>query len=241
VRAPAKEWRALADGDERLENALARLHVLFKDADTLGSLIDPKRSTEITHPSALQTSTDDVGWQDLAPLLIRARSEQRDPASSVLGSDAAGLARAAAFLAQRYTLLVTNVPFLTRGKQQEALRKHLERAHKAAGADLASAMFDRMMDWCTRGGMSFVVCPEKVLYLSALSVGKAEFAPDLAEVLKEAVRRPATSPTPAPSARCSRASGPGSPIPSALVPGGACRHDRAPLFLGLVAGRARRA
>ena len=37
VKAPVEEWRALAGGDERLENALVRLHTLFRDADTLGS------------------------------------------------------------------------------------------------------------------------------------------------------------------------------------------------------------
>ena len=43
VKAPVDEWKALAGGDQRLENALVRLHILFRDADTLGSLIDPKR------------------------------------------------------------------------------------------------------------------------------------------------------------------------------------------------------
>ena len=42
VKAPVEEWKALADGDQRLENALVRLHILFRDADTLGSLIDPE-------------------------------------------------------------------------------------------------------------------------------------------------------------------------------------------------------
>jgi hypothetical protein len=48
AKAPLGEWTALARGDERLERALERLHGLFKDADTLGSLIDPRRTTEGT-------------------------------------------------------------------------------------------------------------------------------------------------------------------------------------------------
>src|SRR5665647_1892728 len=39
VKAPVEEWKALAGGDPRLENGLVRLHALFRDADTLGSLI----------------------------------------------------------------------------------------------------------------------------------------------------------------------------------------------------------
>ncbi len=48
VKAPVQEWKALANGDQRLENALVRLHILFRDADTLGSLIDPKRATNFS-------------------------------------------------------------------------------------------------------------------------------------------------------------------------------------------------
>ena len=42
VKAPVDEWKALGRGDPRLANALVRFHILFQDADTLGSLIDPK-------------------------------------------------------------------------------------------------------------------------------------------------------------------------------------------------------
>ncbi len=81
-----------------LENALVRLHILFRDADTLGSLIDPRRATEISDPTELQHSFEDVDWEELAPLLRTATSmDTGDPASRVLGADAAGLARAADF------------------------------------------------------------------------------------------------------------------------------------------------
>ena len=56
VKAPVDEWKALAGGDERLENALVRLHVLFRDADTLGSLIDPRRAAEISGRRAADVS-----------------------------------------------------------------------------------------------------------------------------------------------------------------------------------------
>ena len=90
VKAPVDEWKALARGDQRLENALGRLHILFRDADTLGSLIDPKRAVEITDLTGLQRSTDDVDWDEIAPLLNKALTrESNDPATAVLGADAA--------------------------------------------------------------------------------------------------------------------------------------------------------
>ena len=55
VKAPVDEWKRLAGGDERLEKALVRLHMLFRDADTLGSLIDPKQACRV-QPTLLGVS-----------------------------------------------------------------------------------------------------------------------------------------------------------------------------------------
>ena len=96
VKAPVEEWKALAGGDERLENALVRLHILFRDADTLGSLIDPKRATEIRPDRASRAhSMTSTGTKLLPFLREQLRQKRPDPATSVLGRDAAGLARAA--------------------------------------------------------------------------------------------------------------------------------------------------
>ena len=82
VKAPVDEWKALAGGDTRLENALVRLHILFRDADTLGSLIDPAAAAEITDPTGLQASLEDVNWDEISPLLQRAQArEQRRPST----------------------------------------------------------------------------------------------------------------------------------------------------------------
>src|SRR5207247_1542534 len=65
VKAPFVEWKALAEGDARIENALDRLYVVFRDADTLGSLIDPKRTSETIDPVGQQGSLDQVEWESL--------------------------------------------------------------------------------------------------------------------------------------------------------------------------------
>jgi MmeI, DNA-methyltransferase domain len=106
VKAPVEEWKTLARGDERLEKALMRLHILFREADTLGSLIDPKRATEITHATGLQASFEDVRWEEVIPILDTVLDkEDVDPASDVLGADAAGIARAADYLSSRAAVL----------------------------------------------------------------------------------------------------------------------------------------
>ena len=97
VKTPVEEWKALAQGDARLEQALEALHVLFRDADTLGSLIDPRRAVETS--AGEQVSFDDVQWDEVAALLEKALArEAADPATAVLGADAAGIARAADLL-----------------------------------------------------------------------------------------------------------------------------------------------
>ncbi|MCZ4505718.1 N-6 DNA methylase, partial [Rhodococcus ruber] len=147
VKAPVEEWRALARGDERIGNALVRLHILFREADTLGSLIDPKRATEIADPTGSQRSFEDVEWSDITPLLEAAASrEATDPAIGVLGAEATSIARAAELLSRSYTLVITNVPYLSRAKQVQPLRDHLEHWYEAGMADLATAFVLRSLE-----------------------------------------------------------------------------------------------
>jgi len=165
VRAPVDEWKALAGGDKRLENALVRLHILFRDADTLGSLIDPKRATEITDPSGLQTSMEDVEWAEVAPLLKRAASSERgDLAANVLGADADGLVRAADFLSRRYVLQATNVPYLARRNQSPTLIDYSAARYSAAAPNLGTTCIARMCELSERGGAIAAVSPQNWLF-----------------------------------------------------------------------------
>jgi hypothetical protein len=168
VKAPVDEWKALANGDERLENALVRLHILFRDADTLGSLIDPKRATETSDPTGLQQSFEDVEWDEIAPLLEKAAlRETSDPATAVLGADAASVARAADHLSRQYTLIATNVPYLGRGKQDEALKAYIDRRLPDGQGDLAAAFFLRCLESLEVGGTTAIVAPQNLLFLKS--------------------------------------------------------------------------
>lgn len=169
VRAPLDEWTALAEGDYRLERALERLHTLFKDADTLGSLIDPRRAAELANAAAgVQRSFDDVELEEIVPLLEKATSrESNDPATAVLGADAAGIARAAELLSRNYQLVVTNVPYLKRGFQSENLVSFSERNFGNAAWNLATSMFERFLRTAPPHGLVSAVLPQSWLLLAS--------------------------------------------------------------------------
>ena len=168
VKAPLQEWTALAEGDYRLERALERLHTLFKDADTLGSLIDPRRVTELTNAAGLQRSFEDVDFEEISPLLERASTQEVvDPATAVLGADAAGIARAASLLSRSYTLVATNVPYRERRSQSKTLLDFVDRHHNRARFDLATAFVERCMRLSMSQGTSVLVTPQNWLFLGS--------------------------------------------------------------------------
>jgi hypothetical protein len=168
VKAPVEEWKQLAHGDYRLENALIRLHILFREADTLGSLIDPKGAAELGDRIGLQQSFDNINWDEVAPLVEKAlRAEAEDPATVVLGACAASVARAALLLSRNYSLLATNVPYLGRGKQSEALKNYIERHFPEGRADLAAAFAQRCMRFSEEDGTTAIVAPQNLLFLKS--------------------------------------------------------------------------
>lgn len=132
-------WLELAGDDERLRSSLERLYDLFYNAPTLGSLIDP---TSVP----LDERMFSADYDEVAPLLERILQREQshdDPAAAVLGAAAAGVAKAAKLSAGRYSLVATNVPYLSRGKQSEVLAEFCERHHADAKADLATAFVER--------------------------------------------------------------------------------------------------
>ena len=166
VKAPVEDWKALARGDERLENALVRLHILFRDADTLGSLIDPKRAVEITDPTGLQNSFEDVDWDDIQPLLNQALTrEADDPATAVLGADAAGIARAADYLSRHYTLVCTNPPFLGSARRRVGFNEFVASTYPFSKADLATVFIERGLSLVKHAGSVALVTPQNWLFL----------------------------------------------------------------------------
>ena len=163
VREPVETWKELAGGDQGLKNSLARLHVLFREADTLGTLIAPEQVASVEGRAGDQSSLLDVDWSDLAPRLsVAAARESINDERQVLGADALGVAGAASLLARTFTLVVTNVPYSSRVSLSPAILSHIDSHHSDAAGDLATSFIDRASSLgdCTVA----VVSPQNWLY-----------------------------------------------------------------------------
>jgi hypothetical protein len=167
VKALVDEWTKLGNGDVRLERALTKLYLLFREADTLGSLIDARRFTEITSPVGFQRSLDDIDWSDLAPVLDGLlQRESVDPARMVLGLDARSIAVAARYLSKQYTLVATNVPYLAKASQGDLLRQFTEHRYSTADRDLATVFLERLREFRVPHGSLAGVFPQNWLSLT---------------------------------------------------------------------------
>ena len=80
---------------------------------------------------------------------------------------AKGLAKAASMMAGQYQWVVTNVPYLARGKQSDELRDYIENHYPTGKDDLATAFLDRCLDYCNDGGSTSVVLPQNWLFLGS--------------------------------------------------------------------------
>ncbi len=161
VTGQLEDWLRLAGGDERLRTALERLWKLFRDAPTLGSLINPA-------DVPLAERMFSAEYEEVAPLLERALARERDdPAAAVLGAAAEGVAKAAKLLAGQYTLVATNVPYLGRGKQDEVLYNFCEEHYQEGKNDLATVFLERCLNFCSIDGTTTLVLPQNWLFLTS--------------------------------------------------------------------------
>jgi len=151
------EWERLANGNSKLRVALFGLYEEFKKAPVLGSLIDPTRSRVAKL----------IDWDDLAAALAKALEKERTDEQHEAGVVAHGLTEAARLLADKYHWVITNVPYLTRGKQGESLRDFCAKYYKEAKNDLATVFLDRCLEMCVKGGTTSIVLPQNWLFLTS--------------------------------------------------------------------------
>ena len=166
--ATKEEWSALAEQAAAAEDALLSaplrgsldaLYDLFRQAPLLGSLIDPR---------SLQTELFQGDYESVKALFAAAAAQEGIEVEQTERAVAAqGMARAAELLAGRYHLVVTNVPYLARGKQDEKLRDFCERRYDAAKKDLATVFLERCLELCIEGGTASLVLPQNWLFLTS--------------------------------------------------------------------------
>ena len=176
VAARAADWMALVPDEmpnaTYLRQELRLLHDSFSQAPLLGSLLDPARS--------LKNDLATTSFDTLRDLLERALSTERPATLWGEGNEvqdeawdhaltARGLLDAARLLDARYHLVVTNVPYLARGKQSDALKAFSESHYPEAKNDLANVFLERCLELSqhSAAGVVQIVMPQNWLFLTS--------------------------------------------------------------------------
>jgi len=174
VAAKAEDWEALVPAEAtnaaHLREGLRRLHELFAQAPLLGSLLSPGKS---------KGDLFGADYRELGELLRDALAREgtgkrkEGEESWDLALSALGLLDAARLLDGRYQLVITNVPYLARGKQSEVLKAYCESHYPEAKNDLANVFLERCLELACApkgnqgAGVVQIVMPQNWLFLSS--------------------------------------------------------------------------
>lgn len=170
VSAKADDWAALVPDDAPhatlLRQDLKLLHASMREAPLLGSLLDPWRSLcndlATSDYAGLQTMLSTALTQERVGLL----SDGEDLWDAAVSAQ--GLLDAARILAQRYHLVITNVPYLSRGKQSENLKEFCATHYPDAKNDLANVFLERNLELAQDGkGVVQIVMPQNWLFMAS--------------------------------------------------------------------------
>ena len=102
--------------------------------------IDTNRHELITDPISVHSCS----------LVVPNSSDASTEEQHEAGVVAQGLAKAAMLLGGQYTWVVTNVPYLARGKQNQVLADYCEQNYPEAKSDLATVFLERCLEFCER-------------------------------------------------------------------------------------------
>ncbi len=176
VAAKPEDWMALVPDDAAnaayLRQELRLLHASFAQAPLLGSLLDPARSLKNDLATSSFDTLRDLLGRALAterPATLWGQASELQDDSWELALTAKGLLDAARLLDGRYHLVVTNVPYLARGKQHDTLKDHCETHYPEAKNDLANVFLERCVELSRDQGAGVVqiVMPQNWLFLTS--------------------------------------------------------------------------
>lgn len=181
LNASAADWSALVPESlpnrELIAQDLRALQADFAQAPLLGSLLDPARSLK----DDLATSN----VQALRELLTQALAQESSAADAPHGEllelalSARGLLDAARLLQGRYHLVITNVPYLARGKQNDTLKAYCAQHYPDAKNDLANVFLERCLELAypakagQGAGVVQIVMPQNWLFLTSYKKQRA--------------------------------------------------------------------
>lgn len=175
VSARPQDWEALVPDSQPnaalLRQELRLLHSVFAQAPLLGSLLNPslsiKNDLATSSFETLQTLIEQALGSEQSGTLWGGAQDLNDDAWD-LAISARGLLEAARLLDARYHLVITNVPYLARGKQEQALKNFCEQHYPNAKNDLANVFLERCLELALAdGGVVQIVMPQNWLFLAS--------------------------------------------------------------------------
>lgn len=142
----------------RMENGMKMLYEHFQLAPELGSLLDP---------TTIRADAFTASFEELQPVLKKAWENEADTEQLERGVMAAGIAKAGQLLGKKYTIQITNVPYLSRGKQDLKMAEYCEANYNNSKGDLATVFYEKMIKGSIYGGIACCVMPQNWLTLTS--------------------------------------------------------------------------
>lgn len=156
-----EDWIKLAGRDKSLRQGMEYLYSTFQNSSFLGSLIEPNR---------FEDELDFFKYEELLPLLEKAillEGEVSNFEEMERGVAAKGIAVAGKLLSRKYTLQITNVPYLTIVRQSKELADYCKMRFPNAKSDLANVFLERMFKLSNQNGTICIVMPHNWLFLDS--------------------------------------------------------------------------
>ena len=147
-----------ADDKARMENGMKMLYEHFQLAPELGSLLDP---------TTIKADAFTASFEELQPVLKRALENEADTEQLERGVMAAGIAKAGQLLSKKYTLQITNVPYVKKGKLTSLIAEYLELNFSDSKEALETVFLEKMLKSNINGGISCTVIPQNWLFLTS--------------------------------------------------------------------------
>lgn len=165
-----KDWLAFSGNNNDLKPYLETLYSLFENASTLGTLIDPMNT--FTENSLFVKDLENA----LKLICEKVNKLNQEQSIEVMAN---GIEKAFNLLIDKYNLIITNFPYLGRGKQNHILMNFLENNFPHSKNDLATAFLERSMKLCSKNGTINVVMPQNWLFLSSYSKLRKKLLEDI--------------------------------------------------------------
>jgi hypothetical protein len=156
VSAKQEDWVSLAGTNKNLRHSLEELYRQFKNAPSLGSLINPGSS--LIHGGLFEHK-----WEEISPLLERALSGEKDEEKYEASVVAMGISKAAHLLSQEYQWVITNVPYRSSNDLDDIIRDFSEKKYSKGATDLATIFLLRILEYLSNSGNSSLVMPQNWL------------------------------------------------------------------------------